>query len=72
VVLEQTKTNLPDITAETRVIAVNLPNINGIKGANWRKYRVSVDQIEQLTNYNLLSNLPTSVQQAIESRVDQQ
>lgn len=72
VVLDQSGTSVQNITTATRVIAVNLPNVNGIKGSNWRQYRVSVDQIEQLTNYDLLSNVPVSTQQAIESRVDQQ
>lgn len=56
--------------ANTRVIAVDMPNVNGIKNADWQIYRTSVRQIEQKTGYNFLSNLPQNVQDAIETKVD--
>ncbi|MBD2529366.1 DNA/RNA non-specific endonuclease [Nostoc flagelliforme FACHB-838] len=58
------------VTANTRVISVNMPNIQGIRNNDWRTYRVSVDSIEVQTGLNLLSNVSTSVQSVIESRVD--
>lgn len=57
------------ITATTRVIAVNTPNINSIN-TDWKTYRVSVRDIEKATGYNLLSALPQAVQDAIETTVD--
>jgi endonuclease G len=57
------------VTNTTRVIAVNTPNVNSIN-ADWTKYIVSVRDIEKATGYNLLSNLPQSVQDAIEVKVD--
>ncbi|MDF7811084.1 DNA/RNA non-specific endonuclease [Hymenobacter sp. YC55] len=57
------------VNANTRVIAVNMPNINAID-ANWGTYRTTVDAIEAATGYDLLSNLPVEVQNAIESKVD--
>jgi endonuclease G, mitochondrial len=58
------------VTTNTRVIAVNIPNIQGIRTAPWRNYRVTVDSIENATGYNFLSNVSTSVQSVIEARVD--
>lgn len=57
------------VNANTRVIAVNMPNINDIN-PNWGTYRTTVDAIEAATGYDLLSNLPVEVQNAIESKVD--
>ncbi|GAB2700992.1 hypothetical protein GCM10027037_27520 [Mucilaginibacter koreensis] len=57
------------VTNNTRVIAVNTPNVNSIN-TDWTKYIVSVRDIEKATGYNLLSSLPQSVQDAIEVKVD--
>jgi endonuclease G len=57
------------VTSSTRVIAVDMPNDNALN-PNWGVYRTSVDEIEKVTGYDLLSNLPVSVQAAIEARVD--
>jgi len=56
-----------DITTSTRVIAVNMPNQQGIKDRKWQNFKTSVDQIEKLTGYNLLSNVAPAVQTAIEA-----
>ena len=58
------------INENTRVIAVDMPNVNGIKNADWQVYRTSVRQIEQNIGLNLLSNLPQNIQDALETRVD--
>ncbi len=57
------------VTSSTRVIAVNTPNNNTIN-ADWTKYIVSVRDIESATGYNLLSGLPQSIQDAIETKKD--
>jgi endonuclease G len=56
-------------TASTRVIAVNTPNIN-TTNSDWKQYRVTVRDIETATGYNLLSNLPQAVQDAVETKKD--
>lgn len=71
VVLPVGSNDVQRISAQTRVIAVWMPNTNAIGADKWSDYRVSVDQIEQLTGYNLLSGVPESVQQVIESTKDQ-
>nr|WP_317166051.1 DNA/RNA non-specific endonuclease [Spirosoma arboris] len=58
------------INAQTRVITVIIPNTNSAGEQAWSGYRVSVDAVEKQTGYDLLSNVPESVQQAIEAKVD--
>jgi endonuclease G, mitochondrial len=70
VVLNRPNSGASSVITSTRVIAVNIPNTQGVRNANWRDYRVSVDSIEANTGYNLLSNVSTSVQSTIEARVD--
>lgn len=70
VVLNSANAGLSSVTTSTRVIAVNIPNTQGVRNADWRNYRVSVDSLESLTGYDFLSLVPTSIQSVIESRVD--
>jgi endonuclease G len=60
------------VTTSTRVIAVIMPNTQGIRTDTWQQYRVSVDQVEAMTGYDFFSNVPASIQTVIESRVDNQ
>ncbi len=58
------------INADTRVIAVDMPNVKGILRADWQIYRTTVRQIEQRTGYNLLSSLPPDLQDVLENKID--
>ena len=58
------------INENTRVIAVDMPNVKGIKNADWQTYRTTVRDIEQKTGYNLFSNLPQNLQDALENKKD--
>ena len=58
------------INENTRVIAVDMPNVRGILRADWQVYRTTVRQIEQNTGYNLLSNLPQNIQDSLETKTD--
>lgn len=69
VVIPAGTNDLNRITSGTRVIAVNTPNINDLDG-DWKKYRVTVRDIESATGYNLLSSLPAAVQNAVETVKD--
>ena len=71
VVLSNGSGDLSRVTTSTRVIAVNTPNVNAIN-TDWKQYRTSVDAIESATGYDLLSNVPASVQSVIEAQVDNQ
>jgi endonuclease G len=68
-VLTQGTSDLGRVTTSTRVIAVNTPNINTVS-TSWGSYRTTVDAIESATGYNLFSNLSSTIQAAIESKVD--
>jgi endonuclease G, mitochondrial len=70
VVLDQPGQRAKDITTKTRVIAIEIPNEQGIKETNWRDYRVSVDAIEAKTGYDFLTTVPPEIQATIESVVD--
>ena len=57
------------VTASTRIIAVNTPNINSTD-ADWTKYIVTLKSIEDATGYNIFSALPANVKTALESVKD--
>lgn len=59
------------VTTSTRLIAIVSPNQNGIS-SDWRSFRVSVDYVESLTGYDFFSNVPDSIENVIESVVDNQ
>jgi endonuclease G len=54
--------------ADVEVIAVDMPNTATVPSGNWQDYRTSVDAIEALTGYDLLSALPDPIEQVIEAR----
>jgi endonuclease G, mitochondrial len=56
------------ITAATRIIAVDVPNIDGIASSNWKRYLTTVRDIEQKTGYDLFNGLPRELQDRIETR----
>ncbi len=58
------------VTSSTRVIAVIMPNIQGIRTNSWQQYRTTVDEMETITGYDFLSNVPVNIQSVIEARVD--
>ncbi|MEG5049737.1 MULTISPECIES: DNA/RNA non-specific endonuclease [unclassified Microcoleus] len=72
VVLNQQGLGMQGITADTRTIAVMMPNDASVKGKGWKSFRVSVARIERETGLNFLSNVPPQIQQVIESKVDGQ
>jgi endonuclease G len=71
VVLPNGSNDVSRVTTSTRTIAVRMPNSDSI-ASDWRSYRVSIDTIESMTGYNFFSNVPASIQDVIEARVDNQ
>ena len=59
-----------DVTASTPVMAVLMPNKEGILDEGWEKYRTTVDEIEKRTGYEFLSAVPAAVQRVIEAKKD--
>ncbi|WP_460940537.1 DNA/RNA non-specific endonuclease [Spirosoma humi] len=58
------------ISPNTRIIAVNIPNNQSAADKPWRAYITSVDDLENLTGYDFLSNVPVDIQRIIERRID--
>jgi endonuclease G, mitochondrial len=57
------------IGPKTKVIAIEIPNEQGIKTEGWGKYLVTVDSIEAKTGFDLLNALPVDVQAKLESKI---
>ena len=73
VILVLDEVNSPSgVTRETPVIAVDMPNKQGIKGDDWQDYQVSVDDIETKTGYDLFSAIDTDIQAVIEQKVNRE
>lgn len=59
-----------DIDESTRIIAVDMPNVDGIADVRWENYKTSVRSIEEKAGLDLFSSLPKGLQDVIETRVD--
>ncbi len=56
-----------DDLAGLTVLAVNMPNVAGVRNDPWQKYLTTIDKIEAATGYDFLSLLQTSYQDAVEA-----
>ena len=54
----------------TRVIAIDMPNINGIENERWQRYLTNIRSIEEKTGYNFFAVLPADLQETIETRTE--
>jgi endonuclease G len=73
VVLDAVGDGPDDVGEDTRVIGVMMPNSNSVDpDADWREFRVSVDDIEAATGHDILSDVDPALQSVIEARVDDQ
>ncbi len=70
VVLPVGSNDLSRISTSTRVIAVDMPNIQSVNAQPWGYYRTSVNAIETATGYDVMNLVSTSIQNTIESTVD--
>lgn len=51
------------------IVAISMPNIQGIRNDNWQKYITTVDKIEYSTGYDFFMLLPDSIENYLESRL---
>jgi len=65
VIIPNGNSDLKRINSSATLIAIDTPNDNSIN-PDWQQYVCTVRDIEKNTGYNLLSNLPVSVQNVIE------
>lgn len=70
IILPTGSNDITRIDATTRVIAVNVPNKESVEGTKWGEYRLSIDDLESLTGYDFMSNVPSAIQKSLESRKD--
>jgi len=70
VVLPEGVNDVERVEEETRIIAVWTENKNTASSRPWYDYRVSIDDIEAETGFDLLSALPESIQEIVEAKVD--
>ena len=70
VILPIGSNDISRVDATTRVIAVNIPNKESVDNTKWGEYRLNVDDLETLTGYDFLSNVPSAIQKTLESRKD--
>ncbi len=59
-----------EVTDATRVIAVIMPNQEGILDEGWGRYRTSVSAIEHATGYTFLNDVSPAVLSELKDRVD--
>lgn len=57
--------NWSDLAGYT-LLAVNMPNVSGVRNDPWAKYLTTVTALEQATGYDFLSLLNTAFQSALE------
>lgn len=69
VILERGQ-SIENVSDSTRVIAVQMPNQQGILREGWGQYRTTVAALEKATRYNFLSDLPEALQKNLENRKD--
>ncbi|MBC7365965.1 MAG: DNA/RNA non-specific endonuclease, partial [Undibacterium sp.] len=63
-------TALSRITATTRVIAIKIPNIAGVRSNPWQNYITTAAQIQSDTGYTFFSEVPATVAAALRTKVD--
>jgi endonuclease G len=58
------------VTCTAQLLAVRMPNVQGIRNDDWHKYIVSADTIEaDNPGVDLFSNLPPSIQRCVEAAI---
>jgi len=60
--------DISTVSKETIVIAVMMPNIEGVRRDKWGQYITTVRRIEQSTGYNFFSTLSDELQDILETR----
>jgi hypothetical protein len=65
-VIPKGENDISRVTAATRTIAVNMPNIQGIRNIRG-DYLTTVDAVETLTGYDFFANVPDAIENAIEA-----
>ncbi|MEM6251862.1 MAG: DNA/RNA non-specific endonuclease [Cyanobacteria bacterium P01_D01_bin.156] len=70
VVIFDEEPTIENVTYSTQVIAIDMPNSKQLDD-QWQQYQTSINRIELATGYDLLSNVPETVQNELEARLSQ-
>jgi endonuclease G len=68
--LPEGEDDLHRIGPDTRVIAVDMPNLDGVANRKWPEFVVTPHAIEVATGYTFFGALPTAVRTALELKQD--
>lgn len=60
----------PSVSGSAKVIAVEMPNENGIAHDRWTKYKTSVRALEEKTGFDFFSALQVPEQDRLETNID--
>jgi endonuclease G len=66
-VIPKGENDISRVTAATRTIAVNMPNMQGIRNSPWETYLTTVDAVETMTGYDFFANVPDAIENSIEA-----
>lgn len=58
------------IDGRTRILAVDMPNIQGIEKDPWERYKTTIRAIEKKTGLNFFAQHPEALQDLIETRME--
>lgn len=61
---------LSRITSSTRVIAVTIPNVQGVRSDPWQNYRTSVNQLQTNTGFTFFTALNSNLAAVLRAKVD--
>ena len=67
VIFDNSDPTIDNVTHSTQVIAVDMPNSKQLD-EQWQTYQTSIDRIELATGYDLLSDIPKTLQAELEAR----
>lgn len=66
-VLPKGENDTTRVAANTRTIAIKMPNIQGIRTKDWTEYLTTVNEIETATGYDFFENVSDPVENSIEA-----
>jgi DNA/RNA endonuclease G (NUC1) len=58
------------VNADTRLIAVIMPNDQSVKGRKWKDYLVRVSDVEALTGYSFFNKVPPKIITPLKREID--
>lgn len=61
---------LSRVNSSSRVIALKMPNVNGIRSVPWKNYITSTNTIQSATGFTFFTALPSTVAATLRAKVD--